>query len=203
MKVGCQWPVHLLCALLALCLAAVQLPAREAKPEAWRLELRDNWRALQRPPITPYHGPFGGDARAFEGSLKEHPLIRQASFDWGRYGTYRESMDPRPINREFEKAILEEWRRMGYNTAYNGNVSESYLAEKVQGEPVAWNVLENRLIEEATDGQFDLPVPPHRGAVFYLGRQEVLEPIREAQAALLEADLSVPQHFVENPELNE
>ncbi len=84
-----------------------------------RLEIERAWRALPVPPITPYSGPFGPEARAFIGKLTG-PL--QAAFcDWERKGTYDPDKDPRPINHKYEAAVLEDWRRMGYNTAYKGN----------------------------------------------------------------------------------
>lgn len=90
-----------------------------------RLEIYEAWHNLPVPPITPYSGPFGAEARAFIGNPREmagtHPEIFKAFMDFPRLGTYDPAKDPRPINLEFEKAILDDWRRMGYNTAYKGN----------------------------------------------------------------------------------
>ena len=71
-------------------------------------------------------GPaFGAEARAFVGSIKdiaaEHSEIAKAFHDFKRLGLYDPTMDPRPINEEYEKATLDDWRRMGYNIAYKGN----------------------------------------------------------------------------------
>ena len=105
--------------------AAADGPAAEVQP--WRLELRAAWRAMPRPPVTPYTGPFGGEARALVGKLdarSDDPRVRaahKASCDWKRLGTYDPAADPRPINHAFEAAVLEDWRRMGYNCAYKGN----------------------------------------------------------------------------------
>jgi len=101
--------------LLGWCLHAA---VEAAEPE--RVKLAEAWRALPEPPITPYTGPFGGDARAFVGKLPQELVA--AFFDWKRLGTYRPEDDTRPINPEFERAVLEDWRRMGYNCAYKGNV---------------------------------------------------------------------------------
>ena len=100
----------------------------EPEAPAWRVKLYRDWRALPVPPITPYTGPFGGEARAFVGKLdlkSKDPLVREthkAHFDWKRLGTYDPAKDPRPINLAFEKAVLADWRRMGYNCSYKGFV---------------------------------------------------------------------------------
>ena len=85
-----------------------------------RVELHDAWHQLPLPPITPYSGPFGGEARAFIGKLPTGSQIQRDYYDWKRQGTYDPGGDPRPINHEFERAVLEDWRRMGYNAAYKG-----------------------------------------------------------------------------------
>jgi len=38
----------------------------------------------------------------------------------GKLGDYDYRKDPRPINEEYEKAVHEDWDRMGYNCAYKG-----------------------------------------------------------------------------------
>lgn len=91
-----------------------------------RKEFAKAWRKLPVPPITPYSGPFGGEARAFVGNLnsygKTHRDLIKGYWDWKReIGTYDPAKDPRPINLEFEAAAIEDWRRMGYNTSYKGN----------------------------------------------------------------------------------
>lgn len=106
-------------------------PAPQTYPvEPWRVELYHAWKKLPRPPITPYSGPFGGDARAFVGkpNLNDpNPVVAanyKAQFDWTHtapLGVYEPDKDPRPINVEFEKAMLEDWHRMGYNCAYKGS----------------------------------------------------------------------------------
>jgi len=49
-------------------------------------------------------------------------------------GVYDPRLDPRPINAEYEAAILEDWRRMGSNSASKGNsftfMVGSFLTEK-------------------------------------------------------------------------
>jgi hypothetical protein len=98
--------------------------------EPWRTELYRGWKKLPKPPITPYNGPFGAEARAFVGKADlndANPAIAanyKARSDWShiaQFGVYDPEKDPRPINVEFEKAILEDWRRMGYNCAYKGS----------------------------------------------------------------------------------
>lgn len=104
---------------------------RETYPvEPWREDLYRDWKKLPRPPITPYSGPFGGEARAFVGKPDPNhanPVVAanyKAQFDWthtAAAGVYDSEKDPRPINGDFEQAALEDWRRMGYNCAYKGN----------------------------------------------------------------------------------
>ena len=92
-----------------------------------RTKLYENWKKLPEPPITPYQGPFGGEARAFVGKLndhaKTHPDLVKGYWDWKRsIGVYDPDKDPRPINIAFENACIEDWRRMGYNCSYKGSV---------------------------------------------------------------------------------
>lgn len=101
--------------------------ARDPVIPAHRAKLYEEWKKLPAPPITPYNGPFGPDGRAFVGKLnsfsKTHPDQAKGYWDWKRViGIYDPAKDPRPINVEFEKACIEDWRRMGYNCAYKGNV---------------------------------------------------------------------------------
>jgi len=135
--------------LLAVgCLLLVELSGSAAvqadqprRVEPWRKELYRQWKRLPVPPITPYTGPFGGEARAFVGKYEgDDPAVKknfQARFDWSHTaanGVYDPNKDPRPINRQFERAILEDWNRMGYNCAYKGNyftfMVGGYLKEK-------------------------------------------------------------------------
>ncbi len=86
--------------------------------EPWRAKLSRDWHQLAVPPITPYSGPFGGETRAFIG-----PVTGEAAKTYGDYqrlGLYDPARDSRKINLAFEDAALEDWRRMGYNTAYKG-----------------------------------------------------------------------------------
>ena len=94
------------------------LAAGAADPR--RRELYEAWHRLPVPPITPYSGPFGGEARAFVGKLDPNSEVARHYADWQRLGTYDPERDPRRINHEFEKAVLEDWTRMGYNAAYKG-----------------------------------------------------------------------------------
>ncbi|MCG3147951.1 MAG: hypothetical protein PCFJNLEI_01392 [Verrucomicrobiae bacterium] len=97
--------------------------------EPWRVTLYERWKQLPEPPITPYDGPFGGEARAFVGKVdrKTSNLVARANWkaqgDFARTaknGVYDPALDPRPINLQYEAAILEDWNRMGYNCAYKG-----------------------------------------------------------------------------------
>jgi len=111
------------CAFGVMILAAATAWAAEP----WRAKLLRDWRALPEPPVTPYGGPFGEEARGFVGKLDRSSQDRKVRaalaglFDWGRLGLYDPDKDPRPIDEALEAAMLEEWRRMGYNCAYKGN----------------------------------------------------------------------------------
>jgi len=122
--------------LAAFTASSVCMAGMAPSVEPWRAALYEDWKQLPEPPVTPYHGPFGPDARAFTVSaqeyLKEHKdkltpeQLRnfQAINDWHKtvpHGVYDPKLDPRPINLEFEDANIEDWRRMGYNTAYKGS----------------------------------------------------------------------------------
>ncbi|MCZ7644655.1 MAG: hypothetical protein M5U26_05105 [Planctomycetota bacterium] len=104
--------------------------AGDAEPEAWRVKLYEEWKNLKEPPVTPYDGPFGGSPRAFYGEVDYKHPDKEIIANWkalsdysksGQYGRYDWTKDPRPLNAAFEEAILEDWRRMGYNCAYKGN----------------------------------------------------------------------------------
>jgi len=112
-----------LCAVWALGMGCASAGSAAKEVEPWRAELYEGWHALPLPPITPYTGPFGGEARAFIGKIpQDHPMAK-AYWDWKRsIGVYDPDKDPRPINKEFEDACIEDWRRMGYNCSYKGNV---------------------------------------------------------------------------------
>ena len=122
-------------ALLAVAAPALALSALAASPcdvEPWRVELRDQWRAMPEPVVTPYTGPFGRGARAFKGTpsdvirmAKEDPSLKEFVkdlWDWKRVRGYDPADDPREIDLELEAAAIEDWRRMGYNCSYKGNV---------------------------------------------------------------------------------
>ena len=100
--------------------------ADEAAPPAHRVKLYKEWKQLPEPPITPYDGPFGGEARAFIGKLaaaKPPKALTAAYWDWthaGDKGVYDPKQDPRAINAPFEAAVLDDWDRMGYNCSYKG-----------------------------------------------------------------------------------
>jgi len=140
--------------LLTLGVFFVASDAAAQQVEPWRVELYDNWKRLQEPPITPYDGPFGGEARAF--AVSEQAFLAankdkltpaqvanlRARHDYRKTapsGVYDSATDPRPINHAYEEAILEDWNRMGYNCAYKGRsftfMVGSYL--KQQGLPGA------------------------------------------------------------------
>jgi hypothetical protein len=93
--------------------------AGEARPypvEAWRAELHERWRRLPEPPITPYDGPFRGQARAFVGEQDwKHPdegIVAnwRAMHDYAhtaKNGVYDPRKDPRPINVDCEGKLDE------------------------------------------------------------------------------------------------
>jgi hypothetical protein len=126
----------LLITVLVLSVSGEQLLAQEVIVEPWRETLYQQWKALPQPPITPYEGPFGAEARAFFTKMgKTHPDPEVAK-NWAAYndfshtaknGVYDAEKDPREINRAFEAAILEDWRRMGYNCAYKGKYFTFYV----------------------------------------------------------------------------
>ncbi len=121
-------PVALLTTLgFAFALAAGDPPA---SVEPWRVKLYESWKQLPEPPVTPYDGPFGGEARAFTGKPDWSHPDKAAIANWtahsdyghnAKNGVYDPAKDPRPINTAFAEAILEDWRRMGYNCAYKGS----------------------------------------------------------------------------------
>ena len=133
---------RIIAAVLAISAAAC-LAATPPSVEPWRVDLYENWKNLPEPPITPYDGPFGGGARAFVGSVDwKHP-DKAVVANWKAMNDYRHTAangvydpakDPRPINLEFEAAMLEDWDRMGYNCAYKGSsftyMAGSFLKEK-------------------------------------------------------------------------
>ena len=75
------------------------------------------------------------------------------------------------------------------------------LMERLTGAE-AWSMLDEKTIEQNTDGQFKFQVPCWGVGVFMLGTPKVLQPIKAAQAKLNKKDLSVPDYFVKRPHLN-
>jgi len=123
-------------ATCALCAAVSIAGAAEAEVKStvpnWQKTLYKQWKELPAPPITPYKGPFGGEVRGFVGKINsgykgdDPRLLLNVKQFWDfRYtaalGPYRWQDDWRPINKEYEKAAIEDWRRMGYNCAYKGD----------------------------------------------------------------------------------
>ena len=95
---------------------------KTTETDSRRAAMRDAWRRLPVPPITPYSGMFGDNARAFVGKIDTKQPAMRGFYVWKKEASpYDPAKDPRPINRDFEQAQLEDWRRMGYNCAYKGN----------------------------------------------------------------------------------
>jgi hypothetical protein len=67
----------------------------------------------------------------------------------------------------------------------------------------AWSMLDEKVLQKDTDGQFKLKVPSWGVSVFMVGTDQALKPIQAVQKALNKKDLSVPEYFVKRPELNE
>jgi hypothetical protein len=85
------------------------------------------------------------------------------------------------------------------DAAYEVEVDPALIPAGAQ----AWDMLGERVIEEKTDGRFDLKVEPWKVAVFMVGTPESLAPVKDAQAKLNKMDMSVPEYFQKRPELNE
>jgi hypothetical protein len=68
---------------------------------------------------------------------------------------------------------------------------------------VAWDMLNDKVLEADTDGQFKVKVPAWGVSVFMLGSPAALKPIQETQAKLNRKDLGVPKYFVDRPQLNQ
>jgi hypothetical protein len=145
-------PLFVGCPLLVALWAVAAIPPGTAPTRAaepWREQLYTEWKKLPEPPVTPYDGPFGPHARGFtidaqsflrdnKDSLTPEQQKNLAAINDFKHtaqnGVYDPRLDPRPINAEYEAAILEDWRRMGYNSAYKGNAFTfmvgSFLKEK-------------------------------------------------------------------------
>lgn len=119
-------------------------PKVKATVMKWQTKLYNEWKGLPVPPITPYSGPFGSEARAFVGAINIYkgndPKIKKNIERYWDFtytavkGPYNPELDWRPINREFEEAVIEDWRRMGYNCSYKGGFNTfrvgKYLKDK-------------------------------------------------------------------------
>ena len=90
------------------------------------------------------------------------------------------------------------------NASYRLFVDREYVEAKLPKDALAWNVLENRLIE-THDARliFRVDVAPEKVAVLFIGSPKALEPVKKAQAELDAMDLSVPAYFRDRPALNE
>ena len=81
-------------------------------------------------------------------------------------------------------------------------IVDNSLTAKLNGAE-AWNMLDEKTIEQNTDGRFKLTVPSWGVAVFMVGTPKTLAPIKAAQARLNAKDMGVPDYFVKRPQLNE
>jgi hypothetical protein len=71
------------------------------------------------------------------------------------------------------------------DATYQVVVADQYVREKLPKKATAWNVLANTLIEEDTDGHFDMKLAPWRASVVFLGEGPVLQRIQQVQTDLL------------------
>ncbi len=89
------------------------------------------------------------------------------------------------------------------DATYQVQIDAARLSKPALKGAEAWDVLNNKLIEPNTDGQFDLAVPAWGVAVIMVGEAGDLKPVKVAQAKLSQKDLSVPKYFRDRPHLNE
>lgn len=87
-------------------------------------------------------------------------------------------------------------------STYDVTVDAAGLEKKPPANSVAWDLLRSKPLRQAGQGKFQLEVPANRVAVFYLGSEQKLQPMKAAQAKLDAMDLSVPAYFKDRPELN-
>jgi len=111
-----------LAAVLTMGAMTLAIHAAEVGVDQRHLDLSKAWHALPAPPITPYFAPFGDGARAFVGDWTKIPEVQKVYWDTQRLGKYDPAKDPRPINLELEAATIDDWKRMGYNCTYKGNL---------------------------------------------------------------------------------
>jgi hypothetical protein len=71
------------------------------------------------------------------------------------------------------------------DATYQVVVADPYVREKLPKKATAWNVLANTMIEEDTDGRFDMKLAPWRASVVFLGEGPVLQRIQQVQTDLL------------------
>lgn len=88
------------------------------------------------------------------------------------------------------------------DTTYEVRLSQECM-KRLHKRAQAWDLLNEKLIEESTDGVFPLPVKPYRASVVFIGAGAVLKRVLKAQRELNSMDLSVPEYFRKRPELNE
>jgi hypothetical protein len=84
---------------------------------------------------------------------------------------------------------------------YDVTVDDRLMAGLDRAE--AWSMLDERTIEQDSDGRFTMEVPSWGVSVLMIGTAKALAPIKAAQARLNRKDLSVPDYFVKRPQLNE
>jgi hypothetical protein len=88
-------------------------------------------------------------------------------------------------------------------TTYDVTVDPTTLrTKKIESSAVAWDLLRSKPVKQTGPGKFRLEVAAYRVAIFYLGSEQVLGPIKDAQAKLDARDLSIPDYFKQHPELN-
>jgi hypothetical protein len=83
------------------------------------------------------------------------------------------------------------------DATYDVTVEPERLKTPKLANAQAWDMLREAVIEDATDGRFSLKIDPWRVAVFMVGSEAALAPVKEAQARLNAMDLSVPAYFTD------
>ena len=85
------------------------------------------------------------------------------------------------------------------DATYDVTITPEHLQKPKLKGAQAWDLLREQMIQEKTDGKFTLKVEPWRAAVFMVGTEQALAPVKAAQARLNTMDLSVPAYFTVPP----
>ena len=151
-------------------------------------------------PVNPFVTGVGSDYERFRPYVK--PLVRAADKAGVKRLVTLSREGEIPCNLEVLPRVDADGTLMvvvvnhdATDATYEVTIDPEHLTKPTLKNAEAWDMLREQTIEPATDGRFAFKVEPWRAAVFMVGTEQALAPVKQAQARLNGMDLSVPASF--------